>query len=126
MREDEQTEIYNEDGSMFYNEPSNEDKMLATVLYLLNFFAAIIGPLIIWLLKRETSAYIDYHGKEYFNFVISYFIYEMVALILMFIGIGFILVPIVSITFFVFIIVGAVKAYQGEYYKFPLIFRIIK
>jgi len=126
MQEKDYMEIYNDDGSMFYNEPSDEDRLFAIALYLLNFFTAIIGPLIIWLFKRDTSAFIDYHGKEYFNLIITFFIYEIAAAILMIIGIGFILVPIVSIALLIFIIVGAIKAGQGEYYKFPLIIRFIK
>ncbi|HZW68050.1 MAG TPA: DUF4870 domain-containing protein [Pseudogracilibacillus sp.] len=126
MQEKDNIEIYNDDGSMFYNEPTSDDKLFATALYLLNFFTAILGPLIIWLLKRDTSAFIDYHGKEYFNLIITFFLYELAAIILMLVGIGFILVPIVSITLLIFIIVGAIKAIQGEYYKFPLIIRFIK
>ena len=126
MYEENEPTILNEDGTQFHNEPSSEDKLFAMLLYVLNFFTAIIGPLIIWLIKRETSPFIDYHGKEYFNLIISYFVYEIVAAITMIIGIGFILVPVLSIAFVVLIVVGAVKAYQGEHYRFPLIFRLIK
>lgn len=106
--------------------PSNEEKTFSLLIYILSFFTAIIGPLIIWLLKRNESEFIDYHGKEYFNLVISFFVYEIIAALSVIILIGAILVPLVSITFIVFIILGAVKSYQGEYYRFPFIFRIIK
>ena len=118
--------ILNENGNQIFNEPSDEEKLMSMLLFVLNFFTAIIGPLIIWLIKRGESAYVDHHGKEYFNLLISYFVYEIIAAITMIIGIGFILVPVLSIAFVILIIVGAVKAYQGEYYRFPLIFRLIK
>lgn len=126
MSNDYDVTIINENGNELLYKPSDEEKLLGMLLFLLNFFTAIIGPLIIWLLKREESAYVDHHGKEYFNLLISFFIYEIIAAITLIVGIGFILIPILSIVFLIFIVVGAVKAYQGEYYRFPLIFRLIK
>ncbi len=105
---------------------SSDERLLAMLIYVTSFFTTIIGPIIIWLIKREESAFIDYHGKEYLNFVISYFIYGIVAAISMVILIGFLLAPIVGIAAFVFTIIAAVKAYNGEMYRIPLIFRLIK
>lgn len=114
------------DGNEVNSVPTSEEKTFSLLIYLLNFFTAIIGPLLIWLLKRNESEYIDHHGKEYFNLIISFFVYELVAAITIFIGIGLVLVPLISIVFFIFIILGAYKSYQGEYYSFPFIFRLIK
>ncbi|OLS34350.1 hypothetical protein BTR25_22240 [Bacillus sp. MRMR6] len=104
----------------------NDEKMLAAVLYVLSLFAPIVGPLIIWLLKKEESSFVDYHGKEYFNFFISYFIYSLVSGILVFLIIGIFLLWILGIMALVFTIIAAVKAYEGNEYKFPLIIRFIK
>lgn len=117
--------VINQQGDHFFPEPTNEERVLGMLIYLLNFFTAIIGPLIIWLIKRDESKYIDHHGREYFNLIISFFIYGVIASISLVILIGVLLVPIVSITFIVFVIIGAIKAYHGEYYRFPLIFRIL-
>lgn len=106
--------------------PSDDEKLMAMLIYVTSLFTTIIGPIIIWLLKREESAFIDYHGKEYLNFVISYFVYGIVAAISMVILIGFVLAPIVGIAALVFTILAAVKAYGGEEYRIPFIFRIIK
>lgn len=105
---------------------SSDERLLAMLVYVTSFFTTIIGPIIIWLIKREESAFIDYHGKEYLNFVISYFVYGIVAALSMLILIGFLLAPIVGIAAFVFTIIAAVKAYNGEMYRIPLIFRLIK
>lgn len=126
MSDDYDVTVLSDSGNEVFYKPSNEEKLLAMLIYLLNFLTAIVGPLIIWLIKREESAYVDFHGKEYFNLLISFFIYEIVAVITLFIGIGFILIPVLSIGFLILIVIGAVKAYQGEYYRFPLIFRLIK
>ncbi|WP_342431945.1 DUF4870 domain-containing protein [Neobacillus sp. FSL H8-0543] len=104
----------------------NEERTLAAVLYVISFFAPIIGPLVIWLIKKDESAFIDYHGKEYFNFFISYTVYGIVSGILVLLLIGIFLLWALGIMLFVFTIIAAVKAYEGNEYRFPLIFRVIK
>lgn len=105
---------------------TNDDRLFGMLIYLLSFFTTIIGPLIIWLVKREQSEFIDYHGKEYMNFFISFTIYSIVSGILVIILIGIILLPIVGIAAFVLTIIAAVKAYNGEEYRIPLVIRFIK
>ena len=68
--------------------PSNEERVLAAAIYLVTFFTVFIGPLIIWLLKKDESPFIDYHGREYFNFLISTVVYLFIAGMLVFVGIG--------------------------------------
>ncbi|KIL52150.1 DUF4870 domain-containing protein [Jeotgalibacillus soli] len=102
--------------------PSSQDRLFASLMYFLSFLTAIIAPAIIWFLKRD-SDYINYHGKEYTNFVISYFLYQAVAGFLMFIGIGFILTGVLTILMIVFTILAGIKAYQGEKYRIPLVIK---
>lgn len=104
--------------------PSNDERLFAVLIYVISLFFPLLGPLVIWLLKRE-SPYIDYHGREYFNFLISYTIYGIIAGILTFLLIGFIILPILGIAAFVFTIIAAIKAYDGVQYRFPFIFRIL-
>lgn len=105
---------------------NRDEQMFAMLIYLISFFVPVLGPLIIWLLKREDSEFVDYHGKEYFNFLISYTVYGIVSTILMIILIGFVLIFIVGLMGFIFTIVALVKAYSGEKYRIPLIFRLIQ
>lgn len=105
---------------------SSNDRTLALAIYLTSFFTALIAPLIIWLIKKDESSFVDFHGKEYLNFFISYTVYTIVGSLLMLLLIGFIIVPILGIMYFVFTIIAAVKAYNGEFYHIPLIFRILK
>ncbi|MED3553443.1 DUF4870 domain-containing protein [Cytobacillus praedii] len=106
--------------------PSNDERLLATAIYVSSFFTTIIGPLVIWLLKKDESEYINYHGKEYFNFIISYGVYSIISVFLMFVLIGFITIWAVGVAAFVFTIIAAVKAYEGKEYRFPLVFRLIR
>ena len=105
---------------------SQDERLLACLIYVSSFFTIFIAPLIIWLLKKDDSSFIDYHGREYFNFLISYSVYSLVSVLLMFILIGFFTISIVGLYVFVFTIVAAVKAYSGEPYRIPLVFRIIR
>lgn len=106
--------------------PKNEERLLAAAIYAISFFAPILGPLVIWLLKRNESSFIDYHGKEYFNFMISYFIYTIASGILTIILIGFIGLWVLGILAVVFTIIAAIKAYEGYTYRIPWIIRFIK
>ncbi|HEY2420712.1 MAG TPA: DUF4870 domain-containing protein [Neobacillus sp.] len=104
----------------------NDDKMFAALIYVLSLFFPVIAPLIIWLIKRDESSFVDFHGKEYFNFLISITIYSIASGILTIILIGFVLLGILGIGALVFTIIAAVKAYEGNEYRFPLIIRFIK
>lgn len=99
--------------------PKNEERLLAAAIYAVSLFAPIVGPLVIWLLKREESSYIDYHGKEYFNFLISYSIYTLISGILIIVLIGILGLWILGILAVVFTIIAAIKAYEGEQYRIP-------
>lgn len=105
--------------------PTNDERLFAAAIYVVSFFTAIIGPLVIWLLKKDESAYVDYHGREYFNFFISYGVYSIISVLLMFVLVGFITIWIVGVLAFIFTIIGAVKAYEGKEYRIPFVFRLI-
>jgi uncharacterized protein len=105
---------------------NNDEKLMAAGMYVLSLFFPVIAPLVIWLIKKDESIFIDYHGREYFNFLISYTVYLTIAGISMIILIGFVLLPIVGVMLFIFTIIAAIKAYEGNEYRFPLIFRLIK
>lgn len=116
----------NQSSTVINQEPSSDDRLMGTLIYVLSFFTSLIAPLIIWLIKREDSPFIDKTGKNYFNFLLSYMIWLIVASIAMFIIIGFILFPIIAILNFIFTIVAAVKAYNGEDYLPPLSIKFFK
>ncbi|MGL4819430.1 MAG: DUF4870 domain-containing protein [Bacilli bacterium] len=102
------------------------ERALAAIMHGLNLLTFFIGPLIVWLLLREKSAYLDEQGKEAVNFGISYAIYSLVAGISAIILIGFILAPIVGIAYFIFAIVGIVNVINNGTYRYPLIIRFIR
>jgi uncharacterized Tic20 family protein len=85
----------------------------------------LLGPLIVWLIKRADSPEIDAHGKEALNFQISMLIYNLVAGVLCLLLIGFALLAVLHILNVVFVILAALKAGEGQMYRYPLTLRLI-
>ena len=90
------------------------------------FGGNIIAPLVMWLINKEEYPQIDQHGKESVNFQISITIYALVCIPLTFICVGFFLAVAVGIFDMVAIIIAAVKASNGQFYRYPLCLRFIK
>ena len=86
----------------------------------------IVGPLVIWLLKREEHPFIDEQGKESLNFEITISICGVIAGILSCLGIGIILGVIVAVVWIVFVIIASIKASAGEHYRYPFALRLVK
>lgn len=79
-----------------------------------------IAPIIMWLTKSGENTNIDMHGKNIANFMISMIIYGVVSFILVFVFIGIPMLIAIGILQIVCIIIAAVKASNGEYWKYPL------
>jgi uncharacterized Tic20 family protein len=94
-------------------------------------FGNIVGPLVVWLIKRNESAFVDDQGKESLNFQISVTIYTLPLMVLGIIltivfCIGIILIIAaagIGIAALVFTILAAVKASNGEAYRYPCTIR---
>ena len=105
------------------------EKTLALVMHLLPLagalttlpFANIVAPLIFWLIKKNESPFLDAHGKEVLNFQIN-------AGVLVFVGLVLCVVPgvIIGVGALVMMIIAALKVNEGEFYRYPWIYRIIK
>ena len=89
-------------------------------------FGHIIGPLVIWMLKRQEMPFVESEGKESLNFQISMTIYAIAAAISIFLIIGIVLLPVVLILDFVFIVIASIEAANGKPYRYPLCIRFIK
>jgi uncharacterized Tic20 family protein len=87
--------------------------------------AGIWVPLILWLAKRKEFAFVDRSGKEALNFQITCVIYSLIAGLLCLVFIGFILLPIVVLFWFIFTIIGTVRAANGDDYRYPLTLRLV-
>lgn len=121
---------------MYINAPTKDERNLAALCHLATFggfiipFANILIPLAIWMIKKDESNFISDQAKEVLNFQITITIAILILVFLLFtiIGtipaiIGFIGIGIIDI---VFPIIGAIKASEGEYYRYPFTKPFIK
>lgn len=88
-------------------------------------FGNIISPLIIWLIKKDEFPFVDDQGKEALNFQITLTIYVIAASILSIVLVGIPLLIGFLIFGFVVTIIAAIKANDGEQYRYPMTIRFI-
>jgi uncharacterized protein len=96
---------------------------------------SLVGPLIVWLVKRDDHPYIAEHAREALNFQISVLIYVVAGGVLAVIGvIGtlglglLVIIPVViaaAIAWFVLVIIASMRASSGEAYSYPLTIRLV-
>jgi uncharacterized protein len=96
---------------------------LSTFAGLVVPFGSVIGPLAVWLTRRDRDPFIDQAGREARNFGITIAIYGAVLLVaaLMLVGIPLLIVGVVA-----WVVLAAVKASQGQAYRYPLTLRLVR
>jgi uncharacterized protein len=98
----------------------------AFAVFVFPFGGNIIAPLIIWLTRRDTSAFVDAEAKEALNFNISVALAGIVCGLLTFALIGIPLGVILFLCWLVMTIIAAVKATEGVGYRYPFSLRLVK
>jgi uncharacterized Tic20 family protein len=99
---------------------------LAAFAGLLFPFGNVIGPLIIWILKKEEYPFVDQEGKESLNFQITVSIAVMIAGLLSVVLIGIPLLIAIAIFTLVFVIKAIMETNEGRPYRYPYNLRLIK
>ena len=83
----------------------------------------VLGPLVVWLIKRDEMPSVNEHGRESINFQISMTIWMAIAGVLILVFIGALILPVLFIADLILLIVAAVKANDGGFYRYPLTIR---
>jgi uncharacterized Tic20 family protein len=91
-----------------------------------HFLGHLLGPLIVWLVKRGDSPEVDAHGKESLNFQISMLIYDAIAAILCIVLIGIPILIALWVLNTVLVIIASIQASEGKFYRYPITIRLIK
>lgn len=113
------------------NEMTQEQKTWGMLAHLAAFAGLIIplgnilGPLVVWLVKKDTMPFVDEQGKEALNFNITVFIAVLVSGLLTLILIGFLMLLVVGIAWIVLTIMAAMKANEGVGYRYPFTLRLV-
>jgi uncharacterized Tic20 family protein len=118
-------------------EVNKDARMWAMICHLAAFaglvipvVGCIVGPLIVWQIKKEEFPFVDEQGKEAVNFQISMSLYLLISAIiwipLSFVCIGVFIPVAISVVDLVFLLIAAVKSNNGFHYRYPLCIRFIK
>lgn len=102
-----------------------DDRTMAMLSHLLAIFFYWLAPLIIWLVKKD-SPFVADQAKESLNFQITVLLAMIVAALTCLIGVGFILVPAISVANLILCIMATIAANKGERYRYPFAIRLIK
>jgi len=104
-----------------------DERMFGMLCHLLGFagllgvpLGSIIGPLVIWLIKKDESEFVDQCGKNALNFQISMTIYLAVSAVLTLIFIGFVLLLVLGIVWLIGVIQASIAANEGRQHVYPL------
>lgn len=111
---------------------SKDERMWGMLCHLLAFsgylipFGSVLGPLVIWMIKKEEMPFVDDQGKESLNFQLTMLIAVIISAILTLVLIGFLMLGVLIIFQIVVIIMASIKANDGVKYRYPYTIRFIK
>jgi uncharacterized Tic20 family protein len=99
---------------------------LAALLGYIGPLLNLLGPFVVWLIKKNEFSFVDEQGKESMNFQITMTLLAVLAMLLIVIKIGILLIIAIGIANVVFVIIASVKTNNGESYQYPFKIRFIK
>jgi uncharacterized Tic20 family protein len=104
-----------------------DERTWGTLAHVIALFAGVIGALIVWLIKKNESAFVAHHGREALNFQITMLIAGVALLLLAFVtcGLGIPLLVVVPIANIICCVLGAVKANEGRLWTYPVSIRLV-
>ncbi len=106
--------------------PAANDRLWSVLCHLSTFIGVgFILPLVVYLVMRHDSEYVAANAREALNFHISVLIYGLVCCLLMFVVVGFFLVGALAIAALILSVIAAVKASEGQCYRYPLTMRLV-
>ena len=108
---------------------SSDEKYIAMFCHLAGVLSSFIGPLIIWLLEKDSYGFINQNGKAVINFQLSLLIYYIFILFCITTQIGVVLVvflPIIVLFVIICPIIAAIKTSKGIGYHYPLAISFLK
>ena len=86
----------------------------------------VLGPLIVWQLKKDMDPFVDQQGKEALNFQLTFSLAMMICGVLAWILIGFPLMVLVSVVALVLVVIAGIRANEGKPYRYPFCWRIVR
>ena len=111
--------------------PTAEERNWAMVAHVGSFLAAwlalgILAPLTVMLVHGKESAFVRHHAVESLNFQLNALFWIAVGFVLVFVLFGLVLLPLVGVWYVVLVVLASVRARDGEWYRYPLIVRLVR
>lgn len=103
-----------------------DENIYLLLMHLSQFVSTFIIPIIMWAIGKDDSERVNIHGKNIFNFVITYAIWGIVGIVTIPIVVGIIILSVIGIVVTVSIIIASIKAFNGEDWQYPLTIKFIK
>ncbi|MBL7754480.1 MAG: DUF4870 domain-containing protein [Chitinophagaceae bacterium] len=108
------------------NSPSSDERTFAIIAHALGVVTSFLGPMVIYLMKKDESPYVADHARESLNFQITMLIGYVISMFLKILLIGFVLPWVLSVINLVLIIVAVLKASENKLYRYPINWRIVQ
>jgi uncharacterized protein len=108
--------------------PSSDDRILGLLAHLLAIVPGIgiFGPLVIYLIKKGQSSFVEENARESLNFQLTMLIACIVSGILVVVGIGIVLLIVLGVLEVVLVIIATIRASENKIYRYPFNLRLIK
>ena len=100
---------------------SPDDKTMAMLAYILGIFTGFLGPLVLWLVKKDQSKFVAFHSLQALLLHAAVTVGYIIAGVLTLVLVGWLLFPAVGILSLVFSILAGLAANRGEWYNIPVI-----
>jgi len=105
---------------------TEEERTLGRLCHLLSLLTGFLGPLILWLVKKDSSRFVDHHGREALNFQLTILLATVclgaLTFVLIFFVVGIVFIPVMMVVATLAIvaeILAAVAAQRGEWHRYP-------
>ena len=103
-----------------------DEKLFAALAHFLAIISSFVGPLVIWMIKKDESPFVDDHGKEALNFQITLIIGYVISAMLTLLCIGYFMMMGLFVVNIIFCILAGIAANDGKAYRYPFALRLIK
>ena len=108
--------------------PTSDERVMGILSHILAIVPGIgiFGPLVIWLIKKDESPFVEANAKESLNFQLTMLIAYAICWILVFVIVGAFFFAVVWVLNLILVIVASVKASENKIYRYPFNLRLIK
>ncbi len=100
---------------------SQDDKTMAMLAYILGIFTGFLGPLVLWIVKKDQSPFVAFHALQalilHAVVTIGYFLSGVLFVVI----IGFVTLPVFALLGLIFSILAGLAANRGEWYSIPVV-----